>query len=74
MAPVPGQKLPQVVAPTPNSRGFMPVSNTGVAQRPGIGSMQPISNSQAGLALPTTPPAVPLPTVQTADTSNVPSK
>ncbi|KAF7824612.1 protein transport protein SEC31-like protein B-like [Senna tora] len=67
-----GQKLPQVVPPTSNSRGFMPVSNSGVPQRPGLGSMQPISTPQATPVPPTTPPAIPPPTVQTADTSNVP--
>ncbi|XP_028760563.1 protein transport protein SEC31 homolog B [Neltuma alba] len=67
-----GQKLPQVVAPTPNPRGFAPVSSSGVAQRPGVGSIQPPSPPQAAPAQPAPAPAAPPPTVQTADTSNVP--
>ncbi|XP_028776350.1 protein transport protein SEC31 homolog B [Neltuma alba] len=72
-SPVHGQKLPHVVAPTPHSRGFMPVPTPSAVQRPGVGSMQPpVRNPQAGSVQPTTSPAAPPPTVQTADTSNVP--
>ncbi|KAK4285446.1 hypothetical protein QN277_002141 [Acacia crassicarpa] len=71
-SPVHGQKLPHVAAPTPNPMGFMPVPNSGVVQRPVMGSMQPIRNPQPASVQPTTPPAVPPPTVQTANTSNVP--
>lgn len=67
----PGHRMPQVVAPTPPPRGFIPV-NSGVVQRPGIGSMQPRSPTQAASAQPTVTPAAPPPTVQTVDTSNVP--
>lgn len=52
----------------------MPAPNTGVVQRPGMGSMQPTRNPPAGSVQPTTPPAAPPPTVQTADTSKVPGK
>ncbi|KAG6679763.1 hypothetical protein I3842_13G008400 [Carya illinoinensis] len=67
----PGHRMPQEVAPTPPPRGFIPV-NSGVVQRPGIGSMQPRSPTQAASAQPTVTPAAPPPTVQTVDTSNVP--
>ncbi|GAB4828035.1 Protein transport protein Sec31B [Ancistrocladus abbreviatus] len=70
--PVLGQKLPQVVAPTPTPRGFMPVTNSGVAQRPGMGSTQPSSPTQSSPAQPAVAPAAPPPTIQTVDTSNVP--
>ena len=62
---------PQVMAPTPNPIGFTPVSNSGVAQRPGVAPMQPPS-PQAAPIQPAVSPAAPPPTVQTADTSRVP--
>lgn len=68
---VPGRKLPQVVAPTPPPRGFMP-GNSGVVQRPGMGPIQPPSPTQQAPAQSTITPAAPPPTVQTVDTSNVP--
>lgn len=68
---VPGHTMPHVVAPTPSLKGFMPV-NSAVVQRPGIGSMQPHSPTQAASVQPTITPAAPPPTVQTVDTSNVP--
>ncbi|KAF5469770.1 hypothetical protein F2P56_010332 [Juglans regia] len=68
---VPGHKMPQMVAPSPPQKGFMPV-NSGLAQRPGMGSLQPPSPTRAALAQPTVTPAAPPPTVQTVDTSNVP--
>ena len=68
---VPGHKLPQVVAPTPTQRGFMPV-NSGVVQRPGMGPMQPPSPTQQAPVQPAITPAAPPPTIQTVDTSNVP--
>ncbi|MBA0584137.1 hypothetical protein Gorai_014963, partial [Gossypium raimondii] len=77
-APVPSQmgaasgpRMPQVVAPAPAPRGFMPVTNTSV-QRPGMGPMQPPSTTQSAPVQPAAAPAAPPPTVQTADTSNVP--
>ncbi|KAF7836110.1 protein transport protein SEC31-like protein B-like [Senna tora] len=72
MGLVHGQKLTQDTAPTPNPRGFSPVSSTGAVQRPGMGSMQPPSPPQAAPVQPAPAPAAPAPTVQTADTSNVP--
>ncbi|GMI95753.1 hypothetical protein like AT3G63460 [Hibiscus trionum] len=69
---VPGPKIPQVVAPTPAPRGFMPVTNTSV-QRPGMGPMQPASTPQPAPIQPAAAPAAPPPTVQTADMSNVPA-
>ncbi|KAI9116702.1 hypothetical protein K1719_012360 [Acacia pycnantha] len=72
MGLVHGQKLPQAVVPTPNPRGFAPVSSSGVPQRPGIGSIQPPIPPQAAPPQPAPAPAAPPPTVQTADTSNVP--
>ncbi|KAB2017633.1 hypothetical protein ES319_D08G175900v1 [Gossypium barbadense] len=78
-APVPSQmgaasgpRMPQVVAPAPAPRGFMPVTNTSV-QRPGMGPMQPPSTTQSAPVQPAAAPAAPPPTVQTADTSNVPA-
>lgn len=72
-ASVPGQKMPQAVAPT-QMRGFMPVTNPGVVQNPGPISMQPASPIESAAAQPVVSPAAPPPTVQTADTSNVPGK
>ena len=71
MGSVPGPKIPQGVAPTPTPRGFMPVTNTSVIQRPGMGPMQPPSPTQSASIQPAAAPATP-PTVQTVDTSNVP--
>lgn len=71
MGPAPGQKMPQVVAPVPGPRGFMPINNSGV-QRPGMGPMQPQSSTQSTVLPPAVTPAAPPPTVQTVDTSNVP--
>ncbi|KAG6677018.1 hypothetical protein I3843_14G006100 [Carya illinoinensis] len=68
---VPGHKMPQMIAPSPPQKGFMPV-NSGLVQRPGMGSLQPPSPTRAALAQPTVTPAAPPPTVQTVDTSNVP--
>ncbi|KAI3681295.1 hypothetical protein L6452_36085 [Arctium lappa] len=66
--PTPGQRILQDGAPTPQMRGFMPMSsNTGV-QRTTSGHVQPPSPTQ-----PAGPPAPP-PTVQTADVSNVPAQ
>ncbi|KAH0912648.1 hypothetical protein HID58_035969 [Brassica napus] len=62
--------MPQAVAPGAGAIGFTPMSAPGVAPRSVIGSVQPASplTQQA-----TPAPAAPLPTVQTADTSNVPA-
>ncbi|XP_052192454.1 LOW QUALITY PROTEIN: protein transport protein SEC31 homolog B-like [Diospyros lotus] len=65
-------KMPQVLAPTPASMGFMPINSSGV-QRPGMGPPQPPSPTQPAQVQPTITPAAPPPTVQTADTSNVPA-
>ncbi|XWS77372.1 hypothetical protein CRYUN_Cryun01aG0255700 [Craigia yunnanensis] len=73
MGSVPGPKMPQVVAPTSTPMGFMPVTNTSVVQRPGMGPMQPPSPTQSASIQPTAAPAAPPPTVQTVDTSNVPA-
>ncbi|XP_027154813.1 protein transport protein SEC31 homolog B [Coffea eugenioides] len=71
--PPPVQKMPQVVAPSPASRGFVPISNSGI-QRPGMNQIQPPSPNQAApVQTPVTSPGPP-PTVQTADTSNVPAQ
>ncbi|XP_057523798.1 protein transport protein SEC31 homolog B isoform X2 [Amaranthus tricolor] len=68
------QRMPQVMAPTPTPRGFMPVNNIGaVAQRPGMVSMQPSSPTQPAPVQPAVVPQAPPPTVQTADTSSVPA-
>ena len=69
--PVPGQKMPQVLAPTPTVRGFMPLTSSGV-QRPGMLPTQPSSPTQPAQVQPALTPAAPPPTVQTVDTSNVP--
>ncbi|KAE8679839.1 Protein transport protein SEC31-like protein B [Hibiscus syriacus] len=68
VGPVPGFQMPQAAVPTPAPRSFMPVTNTSV-QRPGMAPMQPTSTTQSA----TIQPAAPPPTVQTADTSNVPA-
>ncbi|KAK7312111.1 hypothetical protein VNO77_35711 [Canavalia gladiata] len=67
-----GQNLSQVVAPTPNPMGFMPVSSSGGVQRPGVGSIQPPSPPQVQPVQPAAAPPAPPPTLQTADTSKVP--
>ena len=68
---IPGHGIPQVAAPGPTPMGFRPV-HAGVAQRPGIGLMQPPSPTQSAPVQPAVAPAAPPPTVQTVDTSNVP--
>lgn len=69
----PGPKVPQVSAPTPGSRGFMPMPNAGI-QRPGMVPSQPSTPTQAPqVQHPVATPAPP-PTVQTADTTNVPAQ
>lgn len=70
---VPGQMMPQAVAPT-QMRGFMPVTNPGVVQKPGPVSMQLAGPIESAAAQPVVSPAAPPPTVQTADTSNVPGR
>ncbi|KAK9683033.1 hypothetical protein RND81_10G113900 [Saponaria officinalis] len=71
---VPGQMLPHAVAPTPNPRGFMPVNSPGIAsQRPGMPLTQPSSPAHPAPAQPVAAPPAPPPTIQTADTSNVPA-
>ncbi|XP_010523659.1 PREDICTED: protein transport protein SEC31 homolog B-like isoform X2 [Tarenaya hassleriana] len=65
----PTPKMHQVVAPTTTPMGFMPMATPGVAPRTGVGSVQLVSgSSQQADAQPAPPP-----TVQTADTSNVPA-
>ncbi|KAK4414507.1 protein transport protein SEC31B [Sesamum alatum] len=73
VGPPPAQKTPQVLAPTAPSRGFMPVSNSGV-QRPGMNPLQPPSPTQPAPVKAPVTPAAPPPTVQTVDTSNVPAQ
>ncbi|KAF2293722.1 hypothetical protein GH714_004326 [Hevea brasiliensis] len=73
VGPVPGHKIPQVVAPTATPMGFRPVTNSGVVQRPGMSSMQPPSPTQSASVQAAAAPAAPPPTVQTVDTSNVPA-
>ncbi|KAL3622566.1 hypothetical protein CASFOL_033977 [Castilleja foliolosa] len=72
--PTPGQNMPQAFTPTPPSRGFMPVSGSGVP-RPGMNPVQqPPSPTQPAPVQPPAAPAAPPPTVQTVDTSNVPAQ
>ncbi|XP_021739326.1 LOW QUALITY PROTEIN: protein transport protein SEC31 homolog B-like [Chenopodium quinoa] len=74
MGGIPGPRMPQVVAPTSNPRGFMPVNSpAAVPHRPGMGSAQPSSPSQSAPAQTAVEPPAPPPTVQTVDTSNVPA-
>ncbi|GAA0155673.1 vesicle coat protein [Lithospermum erythrorhizon] len=72
--PVPSQKMPQGqgVTSTQVSRAFMPVSNVGVP-RPGMSPMHPSSPTHAAPKQTHVSPPAPPPTVQTADTSNVPA-
>ncbi|XP_059651913.1 protein transport protein SEC31 homolog B-like [Cornus florida] len=70
--PPPGHKMPQVVASTPSTRGFMPITNSGI-KNPGMGPMQPPSATQPASVQRAITSAAPLLTVQTADTSNVPA-
>lgn len=72
VGPVPGHKIPQVVAPTSTPMGFRPVTNSGFVQRPGMSSSQPPSPTQSAPVQPAVAPAAPPPTIQTVDTSNVP--
>ncbi|CAI8611646.1 unnamed protein product [Vicia faba] len=62
---------PQVLAPTSNPMGFMPIPSPAGVQRPGVGSSQPPSPPQPQSVQPAAAPAAPPPTVQTADTSKV---
>ncbi|KAJ0256748.1 WD40 repeat-containing protein [Hirschfeldia incana] len=62
--------MSQVVAPGAGPIGFTPMSTPGVAPRSGTGSVQPPSPPAPQ---PAPAPAAPPPTVQTADTSNVPA-
>ncbi|KAG8079448.1 hypothetical protein GUJ93_ZPchr0007g3030 [Zizania palustris] len=65
------QMFPGPVASNQTSR-FMPPSNQGFVQRPGLSPVQPSSPTQAqGQPQPTVAPPAPPPTVQTADTSKV---
>ncbi|KAL6518974.1 hypothetical protein OROMI_032953 [Orobanche minor] len=73
VGPTPGQTMPQVFTPVPPTRGFMPVSSSGV-QRPGVNPVQPPSPTQPAPVQPPASPAAPPPTVQTVDTSNVPAQ
>ncbi|OAY39931.1 protein transport protein SEC31 homolog B [Manihot esculenta] len=73
VGPVPGHKIPQVVAPTSTPMGFRPVTNSGFVQRPGMSSSQPPSPTQSAPVQPAVAPAAPPPTIQTVDTSNVPA-
>ncbi|GAA0143231.1 vesicle coat protein [Lithospermum erythrorhizon] len=67
-----GQRMPQGIAPIQAPQGFIPVNNAGVP-RSGMHPSQPRSPLQsAPVETPETPSAPP-PTVQTADTSNVPA-
>lgn len=70
---IPGSaNIPNVIAPTPTP-GFMPMASSAMVPRPGMGTMQPPSPPQpAATQQPVVAPAAPPPTIQTADTSNVP--
>ncbi|CAA3002812.1 transport SEC31 homolog B [Olea europaea subsp. europaea] len=69
----PGQKMHQIAAAPPSSRGFMPVTNSGV-ERPAMNPVQPPSPTQSVPVHHPVAPAAPPPTVQTVDTSNVPAQ
>ncbi|KAF7137727.1 hypothetical protein RHSIM_Rhsim07G0127800 [Rhododendron simsii] len=58
VGPVPGHKMSQVLAPTPASRGFMPVTSARV-QRPGMGPTQPRIPTQPAQVRPAITPAQP---------------
>ncbi|XP_010269720.1 PREDICTED: protein transport protein SEC31 homolog B-like [Nelumbo nucifera] len=73
LASVPSLKPPQVMAPAPTQKGFMPVSNSGFVQTPAMGAMQPSNPTQPAQVQPATAPPAPAPTVQTVNTSNVPA-
>ncbi|KAL9679497.1 hypothetical protein QQ045_017360 [Rhodiola kirilowii] len=66
---IPGPRPHQVMAPTPQPLGFMPVNNSEF-QRPGGASTQPSSPT---MSTPVQQVAAPPPTVQTADTSSIPA-
>ncbi|KAG8099207.1 hypothetical protein GUJ93_ZPchr0013g34800 [Zizania palustris] len=68
---IPNQMFPSPVVNNTTSR-FMPPSNQGFVQRPGLSPVQPSSPTQAqGQQQPVVAPPAPPPTVQTADTSKV---
>ncbi|KAL2478333.1 Protein transport protein SEC31-like protein B [Forsythia ovata] len=67
----PGQTMLQ--APTPVSRGFMPVTSSGI-QRPGMNLVQPPSPTHHAPVQPTVTPVAPPPTVHIVDTLNVPAQ
>ncbi|VAH27122.1 unnamed protein product [Triticum turgidum subsp. durum] len=72
---VPGTNPNQMftpAVPTNSASRFIPSTNQGFVQRPGLSPAQPSSPTQAQPpAQPTVAPPAPPPTVQTADTSNV---
>lgn len=68
----PRARMPQVVAPGPTPRGFTPVTNPGVVQRPGMPAMQPSSPTQSAAPQPAVTLPAPPPTIQSADTIKVP--
>ncbi|CAN1132534.1 Protein transport protein SEC31 homolog B [Linum perenne] len=63
--------IPNVMAPTSPPVGFRPVENS--VHRPSINQFQPSGPTQIASAQPAVAPAVPPPTVQTADTSKIPA-
>ncbi|XP_072984092.1 protein transport protein SEC31 homolog B-like isoform X1 [Typha latifolia] len=67
---VPAHNFPQSVSATPVSR-FVPGSNQGFAQRPGLNPVQPSSPTIPSHVQPAAAPPAPPPTVQTVDISNV---
>ncbi|KAH7667118.1 protein transport protein SEC31 protein [Dioscorea alata] len=69
--PVPGHKYPQAAGSATMPRGFTPVTNPGFVQGPAGNPVQPSSPTLPAQAQPIAAPPAP-PTVQTADTSNVP--
>ncbi|GAB2289001.1 hypothetical protein Dimus_023304 [Dionaea muscipula] len=70
---VPSLNLPQTVPATATARGFMPVTNPVVAHRSAPSSPPGPVIQQPGPVQPFTPAQVPVLTVQTVDTSNVPA-
>lgn len=66
-----GNKMQNAAAPSPPPQQFMPVTGSGVVQGPGTGAIQPPRTAQPTPVQPSVTTAIPPPTIQTVDTSNI---
>ncbi|XP_042408152.1 protein transport protein SEC31 homolog B-like isoform X1 [Zingiber officinale] len=69
-----GNRFTQPAAPATGQKGFMPVPNPNFTHTPGMSPAQPSSPTKLSQSQTSVVPSTPPPTVQTADTSNVPAE